>query len=330
MIIVTKYFSKEKGEEKKSNRLKEAAKGVALVGGAGGVGALAKYGGEKLTKQGAEKLMRSKLSAADEIRAALKEKLLEKAKKQGIKVIEDPQLNNAAYTGTDAGRGMRKLLAWGKKKARNDKNSLEVIEQAEAALKRKVGKEVYKNLGKDVIVMGNGRMSEADVLAHELGHAQYFKKGRSKNIVAKIAHKLHPISATATYNKYAKGGVFVHGLQSGIRNEKDKQEGKKSSTWKQLRSVAVPAAITAPMLIAEATASGKGIRMLKEAGASERFIKESRKAMGNAFKTYAGDSIKFVGLGAAGELAGRGIGKVAGVGKRKQKKQEQDKKEDRK
>lgn len=70
----------------------------------------------------------------------------------------------------------------------------------------------------------------------------------------------------------------------------------------------------------------RGITAKDQGVIREKLLEESKQHLRHCLGTYGGETIKFVGSGAAGELTGRGIGKI--IGKRKQKKQEQDKKED--
>jgi hypothetical protein len=114
-------------------------------------------------------------------------------------------------------------------------------------------------------------------------------------------------------------GSFAHGLQAGYKKEKNKQEGKKTNKWDKIRSVAVPAALTAPLLIAEGKASLNGLKAMKKAGASKELMNQSRKKLGAAWSTYASDAVKMVGAGGAGDITGKGVAKLTKKDKDKKK-----------
>ena len=87
----------------------------------------------------------------------------------------------------------------------------------------------------------------------------------------------------------------------GIKRGARKQVGK---------SVIAPTLITAPLLVAEGAASRKGLKMLKEAGASKESMKKARKTLGHAFGTYVGAATKPMLTTAGGTGVGYGVGKL--------------------
>lgn len=278
-------------DEEKKNKLK----GAGLVAGSVGLATGGNLLGNKVTEMSGKYLLDSKLTAKD--KDAVKKKLIEKAKKQGIKVIDDPNFENAAYTGTKSGKKLRNGIASVTKKLRktgNKDHAKRFIKGINEGSRAAYGSEkVLKSLGKDRILLGRGNLSEADVLSHELGHAQYMRSGRSKSIVGKAAHKLSTVSALST-NSVGQAASFAHGFQAGMKKEKNKQEGKKTNKWDQVRSVAVPAALAAPLLVAEGKASLNGLRRMKESGASKELMKQSKKRLASAWGTYAGQASKGV------------------------------------
>lgn len=303
IILRNKEFSKK---EKKDEETKSAAM---LAGGI-----LAPKAGEiignKVMEKGSKYFKNSELTAKD--KDQVKRKLLQKAKKQGIKVIDAPEFDNAAYTGSKTGRRLRNTIAAGLKilkKYGRRKDAKYVSEQLDGASRNVGSKKFWDSLGKDRVVMGKGKLSDVDALSHELGHAQYMKAGRSKSIVGKAAHKLDMVSNIAT-GKHGQVLSFAHGFKSGVKNERNKQKGKKSNTWDKVKSVAVPSALVAPMLIAEGKASLNGLKSMKKAGASKKLMKQSAKRLGAAWGTYAGHASKSVVSGGAGEIAGRGYAKL--------------------
>lgn len=281
--------------------------------------------GDKVIDRSIEYLKNSKLTAKD--KDVIKKRLLKGAKKQGIKVVSDPEFPNSAYTGGSVGRTIRNTVAKITKLIRKSGNKELARNLPKQAAERIGSEKLFKNMGKDSVVMGNGSLSDVDVLSHELGHAQYMKSGRSKSLMGKVAHKLTPISETATGSMNVSGhkipvgqiGSFAHGFQAGYKKEKNKQEGKKTNTWNKIKSVAVPAALTAPILIAEGKASLNGLKAMRKAGASKELMNQSRKRLGAAWGTYAGNSIKIVGAGGAGDITGKGVAKLT-------KKKDKDKK----
>lgn len=302
MKLIRKYFSKIKNGEK------ELSAGIAL--GVGGTVA-----SNLATKKSGEYLLGSKITAKDEkiVRQALKDK----AKSQGIKVV-DVNLNNSAYTGSSEGKVIRKGLAKVIKKL-NKSGNRETAKTVLEELDRGSGG-IIKHLGKDKIILGSGNLSSADILSHELGHAQYMNSdgGRSKNVVAKIAHKLNVPSKIAV-SGLGVGLSAVHGFKSGVKSEKLKQEGKKESKWNKVKSIAVPALAVAPLLTMEGAASLKGLKMMKQAGASKELLNQSKKRLGAAFGTYAGQALKPIVAGEAGRIAGKGYVKINKNKKKKEK-----------
>lgn len=187
------------------------------------------------------------------------------------------------------------------------KNTLDSLPEAVEA--NTGSKHIWKSIGKDRIILGKGTLADTDVLSHELGHAQYERSGRSKSVIGKAAHKLMPISKIAT-SKVGKGAAFAHGFQAGMKKERNKREGKKTGAWDKVRSVAVPAALVAPMLVGEGKASLNGLKTMKKMGASKELMNQSKKRLGAAYGTYAGDASKALFMGGSGELAGRGASKI--------------------
>lgn len=304
--------------EKKSDK-SEIAKTVAGAG----IGAGAVYGFKKTVPINHK--LANDLSSTGKIGSdKLRKELLKNAKKQGIRVVKDPEFGNSAYVGTSGGKMVRNWAAKLKKVGRKLKNRqfIQSAEDIKSGLAEKVGRKGMENLGKDVVILGGNSkekgLGSTAVLSHELGHAQYMKKGRSKNILVKGAHKLMPISAMALNTK---PGVFAAGgFINGVRSAKMKHEGKKESTWHKIGAAAVPAALVAPLLVAEGGASMKGLKLLKKAGADKAALKGARKQLGKAWGTYATAAARPILSG----IAGREAGKLAGKAYYKIKDQEED------
>ena len=295
-----------------------AAKNTGLIGV--GVGIASSFGsvGNLISEECSNYLKNSSLKAKDA--DSIKKKLLDQAKKDGgPKIIDDFNFNNSAYTGGNSGKMARDLIAGLRKKARSTGNKRfeKAAEKLESRIKKKVGgnTKVFKNLGKDTVILGyNGGV---DALAHELGHSNYLRSGRSKSIIGKVAHKLMPISSPTT-NKLGRVAIAANGFQSGLESAKLKAEGKKESTWNKVKAAAVPAALAAPLLVAEGKASLNGLKNMKKLGASKELMKESRKRLGAAWGTYAGKTaVKSIALGEGSRYVGKGIGSIIYKDKKK-------------
>ena len=247
-ILRNKNFSK-KGKKEEEEK-KPQIKGDVVAGGAASaaIGVGSSYAGMKSNDFFAKRLLRGKGINPEEEKI-LREKLIEKAKKQGTGVLKRDSPNSFA-TETAEGKLYRPLL---KKLAKKDREAYKSFK--EAADKKLPG--AIENLGRDRIILGKGRLSEADILSHELGHTQYVHKGRSKNFVVKGAHKLNNLSKYGTIGigdekksyPLTAAAYGVHGYPSGLKAAKDESEGKKESKWNKVRAVAVPAMVSAPMLI---------------------------------------------------------------------------------
>lgn len=295
-------FSKK---DNNSGGIKNIASGVGLAVGSHVLG-------NEVHKRSEKYLLDSKLTTKD--KDIIKDKLLKSAKDQGIKVINDPNGGNSAYVGANEGSKVRGLSARGVKMLRkagiSNREIKEYLGGIREGVKLKTGMDkIFDNFGKDVVILGEGNLSEADVLSHELGHAQYVKKGRSKSKLGKISHKLMPVSNMGTS---PVGGVAaaINGFKSGQKSAKAKKEGKKESTWNKVRAVTVPAALAAPLLIGEGKASLNGLRAMKKAGASKELMSQSKKRFLAAYGTYAGHASKNVGIGAAAREVGKGYEKL--------------------
>lgn len=248
----------------------------------------------KMSKKLRDDLLSSELTAKDKDK--IKEKLLKEAKKQGTKVFKEDRFPNAAYTGN--GKNLKKLITKLLKKTPKEQRG-QIVDQLDEATGG-----VIKHLGKDRIVLGEGNLSEADILSHELGHSKYSKKGRSNNIIAKTAHKLM-IPSKLISNNFGGGLGAIYGFNNGRKQIKKKEKGEKISIWDKSKSAIVPTLAVSPLLIAEGAASLKGLKMMKNAGASKELLKQSRKRLASAFGTYVGQSAKPVIGGVIGNEAGK-------------------------
>lgn len=311
---ITHIFSGESENQRKGN------KDAIIAGTSGIVGAGMLAGSDKLVTKGNQyfgsKFMDSTTEGIKD-NARIKRKLLRQAKSQGIKVVNSPRFENSAYVGSTAGRLIRRGLAsgmkWGRKSG--NKEVVENLKSVSKALNDTLGG--VSGFGKDQIVMGRGSDNSA-VLAHELGHAQYYG-GRSKDILGKVAHKLRAPSDMATSmsnNPVGNSILAADGFRRGKNSVYTDEDGKiRIKKRKALKSAAVSGIMIAPLLGAEAAASVKGFRTMKKLGASKELLKAARRDLGNAYGTYATWAAKPV----MSELGGHGIGVAYGVAREKSK-----------
>lgn len=308
MKLKRKLFSEDSNKSKKLNRVSTAIQGSAGMGLVLGSNKVSK----SIAKKSGAAILDSELTAAD--KDLVKAKLLESAKNQGIKVIHDPNSSNAAYVGNKSGKQVKDIIAkyvkYLRKKNKGDLAKDE-LNKIKGGVENLIDSDkVFRNLGKDVIILGDGSLSEADVLAHELGHAQYLRGGRSKSIIGKAAHKLTPVSAISMSTPIGAVGSAINGFRSGQKSVKAKRDGKRESIWNKTRSIAVPTALAAPLLISEGKASLYGLKAMKKAGASKELIAQSKKRLLGAYGTYAGQASKNVMIGAGSREVGKAYEKI--------------------
>ena len=302
MIILRQYtFSKK--ENKDSEKDEKSSKRKALGAGLG-IAVVTDVG--RGLGQGILMKKADEIRLSEEENSKLKSALKKQAKDQGTKIVEFPDLDNSMATeGGIIARSLHKLLNKYPELREDFKKSDPTTE----------------HIGTDTIILGKGKKSDADVLAHELGHTQFTHRKRSKNFIAKAAHEISGLSRLGTSNK-ANVLYAASGFKNGLKSAKAKAEGKKEKTWDKIKSVAVPALVSAPLLISEASASGKGLKMLKKAGASKESMKQAKKALGAAYGAYALQAGGSIASGYAGRLLGKAVGK-----KKYKNKEEKNKKE---
>lgn len=327
-MIILRNFSesenKKDKEDEEKRRKKEKLKGAGLIaagsiGTAGGIKA-----SEKLNDIFLDKAIEHS-SKNDTQDKKLVDKLIKRSKKQGTKIIKDKNFENSIYLGTNGGRLVDKL----DKKFKY--NSL----KEELGKFVGLGKKSSKEIGKDTIVMGLGDGNPA-ILAHEMGHAAMLRKKRSKDIIGKAAHsKISDIISIPSnivfnpnkkYRRVGEAGFLGAGIIHGIKSAKREEEGDKKKARKERRKGIIRSSIlVSPMLIREAAASRKGMKYLKESGASKDTLRQSRKILGNAFGTYASIALKPIALEAGGTAVGYGAHKL--ISKFKNKKKENNNKD---
>ena len=298
-------------DNKKESKLKKVINDPAIGGALGGAALL--YSGPKLANMINEKSGQEFLRSIDKKRGLplsdedkeVTRKLLEKTKSLGIKVKHDDSFRNSAYVGASMSRHLKKYV---------DKLDESKKDDIYNSLARAYGmdKKNAREIGNDTIIYG---IKGPAVLAHEMGHAAMSRKGRSKDLLGRAAHSTAgtlislPSNLANNDNKKARligSAAFVGaGIRHGIKASKKEEAGDtKGAKREKLKGLIGSSLFVAPELIREAAASRKGLKYLKEAGASKETIKKSRKLLGQAFGTYAGKALKPVAL----DVAGTGLG----------------------
>ena len=315
ILLRQRLFSDKKESKKEKEKTIEPA-----VAGLGAVALTSDRVIPRLWKIPAKGMRKSNDTITKKLRGENKElydKLIKEAKDQGTKVVTDPRdmsraslkplrdmINNDEKLNNLPEEQKRKLKGsfnkfmrqWEKKRTRNIENA------GDCYLK-----------GIDTVYV-EGNNGSAAILSHELGHSKH-SYGREGGKIGKIAHKAgrlwQPAATAAT------------GFASGYKAEKDKEKGKKVSTLNKLTPAIVGAGTYVPILVAEGAASKQGLKTLKKLGASENYLKASKKQLNSALGTYvvagAGRNV-LLGYGS------REAGKLA----RKMDKKKEDKKADKK
>lgn len=307
-----KEFSKKDDEGKRSK--KDIAKSIAIAG-AGGIGGLAVNElGKDIRDKAVDNLLTSDNIEGDK---KLKERLISDAKKKGTTFIDSPHLRNSAAIG--GGRYGRLI---------NDIPKVsDLVKDANAdalkgmGLSDKEADNVKKALLKDSVILGKGRLSGADVLAHELGHAHYQYRGGLKGFPIEAAHQLATPGQMATFQVGKLIGAGV-GFKSGLKKAKLESVGEKESKFNKIQGLA-PAIIATPMLVAEGAASRKGLQLLKNAGASEKALKSAKKNLTDAWKSYGSSVLASTGISEGSRGVGYGIGRLK-YGKKKSNEDKKD------
>lgn len=152
----------------------------------------------------------------------------------------------------------------------------------------------FYNMIDDTVYL-NGSKDSAS-LSHELGHRHYTKEKSGK--VGNIAHKGYKYTGGALAHM-AISPVAAHfaGKASGKSKARKEEAGEKENKVGKAAPIAAPLLVSTPGLVSEAAASRKGLKMLKESGASKEMMKKSNKALGHAFGTYAALNAANVGVG---------------------------------
>jgi len=283
-IFRINYFSKRKKED---DEVSDKQLGVLAGAGLGYVGS-----------RSAGKLLLEKFKRSSNGSKELRGKLIKEAKDLGVEVKSNPGFNNSVYTGNGAFRRKIGEIYKQNKKYKRLPDSM---------------KQLIDDLGKDKIHLGNGSLSDADVLSHELGHAKLSKSGRSKNLIGRAAHKIMIPASLAGGNKVS----VLNGFRSGMVAAKRKAEGKEESKLNKHSAWALPAISNGIVVTAEGSATHEGLRSLKKAGANAKYIRKARGKLGTALGTYVAAGGVAASLGIGSRELGKIVGKQVYKNKRK-------------
>ena len=183
----------------------------------------------------------------------------------------------------------------------------EFIEELNNSSPKDYGKK-YK-VGKAGIYIGQSLKNNPEILAHEMGHEHYY--GEGKKSLGGLLHK------GQRFNSIAKIHSGLVGFHSGIKAAQAEAKGKKESLWNKTKSVIIPGIHIASSIGSEIAASAYGYKKLKEMGASEELLKDSRKSLRRALESHLADDLKILATGAIGRGAGILAGKAYYASKKK-------------
>ena len=223
------------------------------------------------------------------------------------------KLNNPKFAGTSEDKVLKeKLSKWAR-----DKREVPIFQEGNltSSSSAAIPSTIYHSNGKKISHVGifTGEKAPASALAHELGHAEYMGYKGKGGKVGRFLHKISPRMDELPNSLGANTAHFINGLHSGYVKEKNKDKGKKTNIITKYKSVAAPLLLSVPTLATEAMASKKGMKLLREHGASKKYLKEARKHMGSAYNTYLLKQSIPLASSVGGEITGRGIRKVGNL-----------------
>lgn len=162
------------------------------------------------------------------------------------------------------------------------------------------------NKDKNIILIGKNS-DNAAVMSHELGHAANFGalKNEKGSVIGRFAHKIPRVgSAPVAIGNLGSG--FALGYNSVDKDEEGNIKLSDKAKRNALISAGIGLGTVTPTLLREASASRTGIKMLKKAGASRKYLKQSQNLTKHTFNTYLYNS-------GVGNLVNQGIGNAVGM-----------------
>lgn len=147
------------------------------------------------------------------------------------------------------------------------------------------------------VYIDSRQSQQADILAHELGHAHYDTDEKAGKI-GKAAHKAYiKLGGSKLFFKVSPATAIGAGVASGIHKAKKEAKGEKEGKLSKVAPYLAPTAIAAPGLVSEVMASHKGMKFLKKAGASKKDLSASRGNLATAALTYGALAAMNAGIG---------------------------------
>lgn len=159
------------------------------------------------------------------------------------------------------------------------------------------GSPAYYNTNDKNVYVSSTIPVTADTFAHELGHAHY-DTNKDAGKIGKYAHKAYKkLGGMASFNTFSPLAAVSAGVTSGVVKAKKEEKGKKEGKLNKVVPYLAPTAVAAPGLVSEVAASHKGLKMLKEAGATKKDLRAARKNLAGAALTYGTLAAVNAGLG---------------------------------
>lgn len=162
------------------------------------------------------------------------------------------------------------------------------------------------------------RASSAD-LSHELGHLKGMKgKGTKLNNYLHKKNNLKLNKLEKNSRKIGNTTSIMSGIIGGYSAGKKGSNDKSSEAATNTAIVASSIAPHGMTLAREAEASREGLKMLKKAGASKKYLKYSKKKLGAALGSYTLAAAPSIMMGFGAKKIGKAIGKKSNERKSKE------------
>lgn len=230
-------------------------------------------------------------------------RLFSKKRKDNEHEVDSTKAGKALIAGGIAGNTVGGLV-YSKSSLSGKTTSEEVSSKLKELAKKKgvetneiipTGKGPLYSPGRKTIYTDGSKSAAA--LSHELGHADYHLSKNSGKI-GRAAHKAYFKTGGGLNPMLLQPAAAISaGVVSGKRAAKLEAEGKKQSKLERHAGWAVPTALSVPVLVSEGLASRKGLKFLKNSGASKELRKAAKKELTGAWGTYAGLSATSAGIG---------------------------------
>lgn len=293
MRLYRKVFNSVKDEENEEENFLQKNKAKLAALGLSGASIWANFGGARKILKGTDRLReRGKLHFGNDNRKLLKKIIKDNFSGENqayvessgkSKVVENPILIQGSLLEdlTGVRESIKKSPGYWARLGMTEKT----IDAAELDAKKRGGFNPNNKLEMIHILKAlpksgpNGDKEfdvAAEVVAHEIGHSKFRKTNLGK-IIGKFRHSKIPGFLAPAVS-----------IGTGIKAALDERKGKYDHSFLNKYGGALTAiATTVPESIDEIAASKKGLDMLKAAGASDEFLKNSKNTLGRAYATYA-------------------------------------------